>query len=491
MSATKDYIMDIQEAELADDCFISDNAIFKYQTNSQPVLPATNPEVIRFFADVVPDHNNKKYYLMLTQGKCYNNLAYRSLYDLTSAASTFSADDYNVYFSPAVYSGWRSDATADYVKSLFVDIDDIVEDTASMSTQELCDWLMTTYRIPESLLPNWIVCSGHGLHLYYLIDELDLTNIDNYLLRKQYIRRLICFFRSDIVCQNVSHILRVPLSYNLKGRKIKTRLHHTNTSSNHSLKRLDYFTADDRQIEEYFITANQIKAEKCKATMQENGTHAGRKKSTDTASKKSSASRAGSYAVDWYSPDYDLCIEYKQEYRTHARAWNIFLDLYNYAVRRKGWLTGYRHTLAYIMAVYAKRCIADIGTAKELILPCFSSDFRDEAETAIDSIYQSDKIYRFRNTTIAIYLNFTDSDYKYSYCNYTEAQAQASRKKCNKRSRAKQLRKEQSNKKSEKDFQIAYITANMESISNKQLADDLGISESTVHRIKRKIRANH
>lgn len=502
MSAIKDLIMNIEEEFEMDYASIPELKLFKYQTENTMITPATDHKLIQFFHDVVPDHANMNYYGMVTQGKNYANLPYYSLNDLCAYASTYSSMDYNVYFSPAVYSGWRNDVNVRYVKSLFVDIDDIEDDTLNMTTSELTEWLISRYALPVSLLPNWAVCSGHGIHLYYIIDELDLSDPDNLLLRKKYIDNLIYYFDSDIACRNLSRVMRVPLSYNIKNEKVPTRLHHLNQDTYYSIQRLDFFLTDSAAIDAYYQEANASRNVKRKETMRKNGTTAGRKKKNNAVSPsthkknlpvnvekpKTSYNNTSSCHQE---PDFPM--EYRYDYYTHARSWNIIVDLHNYYVRRKGNITGYRHTFCFILSAYYKLCEPDMDKALSAILPYFEASFQEEAKTTVESVYQSKNKIRFTNRLIAIYLDFMDDDYNQSYCNYSQEDALACRKKNLKRSRQKQLLNAKSRptkKQEEKSFQLAYVEANMGTRTNMELASDLGISCSTIKRLKQQIKAN-
>lgn len=502
MSAMKDLFMDIEEEFGMDYASIPELKLFKYQTENTAITPATDHRLIQFFHDVVPDHTNMNYYGMVTQGKNYANLPYYSLNDLCAYASTYSSMDYNVYFSPAAYSGWRNDVNVRYVKSLFVDIDDIDDDTLNMTTSELTEWLISQYALPLNLLPNWAVCSGHGIHLYYIIDELDLSDPDNLLLRKKYIDNLIYYFNSDIACRNLSRVMRVPLSYNVKDEKTPTRLHHLNQDTYYSIQRLDFFLADSATIDTYFQEANASKNAKRKETMKKNGTTAGRKKGKKAVShnphkidlsvtnKKLETSHNNASS---YNQKSGFSMEYRYNYYPHARAWNIIVDLHNYYVRRKGNITGYRHTFCFILSAYYKLCESDMDKALSAILPYFEISFQEEAKTTIESVYQSKNKIRFTNRLIAIYLDFMEDDYNQSYCNYSPEGALACRKKNLKRSRKKQLlyaKSRPTKKQEETSFQLAYVEANMDTRTNMELAADLGVSRSTIKRIKQQIKAS-
>ena len=72
------------------------------------------------------------------------------------------------------------DENVRYFNSIFMDIDDVNGmDFSSMTTAQMREWLMKTYELPEEMLPEISVSSGHGLHLYYLVDELDMLKLES------------------------------------------------------------------------------------------------------------------------------------------------------------------------------------------------------------------------------------------------------------------------------------------------------------------------
>ena len=101
----------------------------------------------------------------------------------------------NVYFGPAMRKS-RGDTKKDVLgaKALWVDVDDLA-------------------RPLSTLPPSLVVFSGHGWHLYWLLDE-PVTDID----RLEELNKLLATDvpTADKTCYNANRVLRVPGTKNLK-----------------------------------------------------------------------------------------------------------------------------------------------------------------------------------------------------------------------------------------------------------------------------------
>ena len=251
MSATKNLIMTYEEMIGKDLDDFTDKDFLKIETTDilqNTALPC-DPQTIEFFDAIYGSDNRTdlKRWIMVSDHNSQVNYGYTNQSDLIQAISALLPNEYNLFFTPALFFGWRTDAHAHYIRTIFIDIDGIDEYFPDMDDLQIKQWLIDTYRLPDQLLPNWVVASGHGLHLYYIVDELDLLDPSQSGLRKTYTGYLLTYFHGDIACRNPSHIMRVPGSYNIKRKPYpQTVLHHLNTDKNYEITRLDYFqTAAD------------------------------------------------------------------------------------------------------------------------------------------------------------------------------------------------------------------------------------------------------
>lgn len=455
--------------------------------------PLSNKDFVNFFLDLFSDDPNENYWIMASDNEETYNLECPCVDKLIEYASILSQQKYNVYFCPNAFTGWRTDSNVVSTRAIFIDIDDIEgADFSHMSTETLKTWLMDTYEVPEPLLPNWVVCSGHGLHLYYLIPKMNLREEDNRILRRQYTDYLITYFSADKACRNSSRILRVPHSYNVKHEECKTYLHHLNKSDIYDLERLDYFYSTKDSIEEYMKKNQEEKNAKSRATRKRNKQlkelqYEDNLQNTAVHKKESKAklSNVSEYNLSKLS-DMTYCTSFHKE----SRYWNIVKDLHNYYMRHGGNIINHRNLFFFIMAVNLRH-IMPLDSAIDFLEKYMDSDNIDESITTIRCVYERKVPYRLKNITIAELLAFTDNDIRLSYCNFSEERIDQARKETQRRNNIILAEK----RKAERDFEgyqyNLYINVkdNPANLTVKELALYLGVSESTIKRIRKKIRA--
>lgn len=458
---------------------------------SQPM----NMELRNFLGEVLQEHLDCYFWIMVSDNTNTANFSYDNLDEMTQALTVLSTMKYNVYYSPAVFSGWRIDEEAQYYNSVFIDIDDVDNtDFSEMTTGQIREWLMKTYDLPkEELLPNICVASGHGLHLYYLVDELCMRDAEQEARRDLYTKYLITYFKADVACKNKSRILRVPGSYNVKHEERKTRLHWVNESGNRNISRLDFFRASNEEIEEYLRQSQEIKNAKAKATRERNRKEREANGEVCPREKKKKASRAvpkapkeNSYSGQLVHPKEGGFTFYTTFY-PHQRYWNIIKDLHNFYVRNNGNLYKRRNLFITILSTYLKQ-VMSLEDALEFVEKYLSPDFEEEGVQTVIRIYEREKEYQYRNTTIAELLCFSQRDIKESYCNFSEERIEQARKEALQRSNRKlaERRKKQRCVAEYKDIMYDCLKTSDKKV--KDLAIIWGVSESTIKRMRRKIR---
>ena len=464
-----------------------------------------------FFNDIFPKLNeNECIWCMASSpdGVSYN-FSYKDREQALRDLAVLSDEDINLYFSPSIFTGWRIDDNVSKINTIYIDIDDVDgTDFSEMGEADIRDWLINTYRLNDSVLPNWIVASGHGLHLYWIVKEIDLKTDEGTELRKRYTDYLITYFKADIACRNKSRILRFPTSRNVKDvSNIRvTRLFHLNRSKSKDIKRLDFFKCSDEDIENY--TAENIKrrSEKRKATMIKNGTWKKRKGKTDEEAKATkiikehSSGTRKKKTVKGYIPNEDSGVGVSRKrsgtlIRTvmtspmspKTRYLRIIRDLQNYSIRRAAVPEGHRSIFCHIMAVYCKKARFNIRDTEALIVDCIDGGFEREALDIIKSVYGSKTNYTYTNERIAELLDFKDFDFKNSYACYTEKQRKERRKQTQSRYDSKRYKTSRQSKSELKQYRRDFIKEHTE-MTTKEIAKALGCSERTVRYIKADMR---
>ncbi|MGI6081073.1 MAG: hypothetical protein ACOYBV_08905 [Candidatus Avilachnospira sp.] len=468
----------------------------------------------RFFNDIFPTLNNDEYIWCMASSpegvSC--NFSYKDKEQALRALSILSDEDINLYFSPSIFTGWRTDNNVSRINTIYIDIDDVDgTDFSEMDKEDIKEWLINTYSLNDSILPNWIVASGHGLHLYWIVREIDLKTDEGTELRKRYTDYLITHFKADISCRNKSRILRFPTSRNVKNKNNirKTRLFHLNKAKSRDIKRLDFFKCSDEDIETYTAENIRKRSEKRKATMIKNGTWKERKEIPKETAKrpelipKGSSGTRKKKTAKGYIPNEDggAGVSRKRSgtlIRTvitspmspKSRYLRIIRDLQNYTIRRGTVTKGYRSIFCHILGVYCKKAKYGIKEAEAIILDCIDENFEREALNIVKSVYESKTEYTYTNERIAELLNFQDFDLESSYACYTETQRAERRKQTQSRYDNKRYKTSRQSKAELKQYRRNFIKEHIE-MTVKELAKALGCSERTIRYIKSDMRKTY
>lgn len=406
-----------------------------WETLKESDRQTPEPLTKEFLYDIFPKMSGREYiWAMAAVGNDTYNFSFRNVDSALRGFGTLINENINLYFSPAIFTGWRVDKNVSRINTIYIDIDDINGiDFSNMSEADIVNYLVDTFDLPQDLLPNWCVCSGHGLHLYYLVDEMNLKDTTDTEERLKYTDYLITYFKADTSCRNKSRILRFPNSRNVKNMDdIRiTRLFHLNQSTDRSIRRLDYFATSENIINNYIAECNAHKAEKRRQTMLANGTIY-QKKSSEAPLRAPKPEPVKSKSAKelpkntecpslWIPPHPELKV-YTSPLPSTARYKKIIRDLHNWAARRRGVPAGYRAIFTHILAVFLKRMNVDEEIAVIRAEEYLDADFMEEAETIIRNVYSTKTKYMYRNERIAELLDFTEEDLKDSFCAYTEKQ---------------------------------------------------------------------
>ena len=446
MSAMKDLLYDYMEetGNFDYESFTSQDFL-KFEAKS--LTPTTNlpPLVIEFFDSIIPKSNYYKRWIMLINKKDSANFGYDNINEFLEGYSRYAPLQINTFFSPCLYDGWYTSSQARLCKVIFLDIDGITDiDLLTMSASEISDWLSNTYNVPPHLLPNWCICTGNGLHLYFIVDEMDFTDTEQSKLRDYYTQMLICYFHADITCRNRNHILRLPYSNNCKQEIKQTKLHLLNTTSDTNIKRLDYFYRSLEEVESYKKDSYKVITEKSAITREKNNTNTSKKISSKKQIRTTNDNICHNFCV---APE---TMKYFNDFKRNARYWNIIKDLHNFYLRHNGCLYGRRNIFIHIMATFLKLVHMPADEACDFIEPYCTVDFLEEAEYTVRYIYATEKPYHYNNDSIALLLGFTDTDYSSSYCCFNESSRQERKRASNRKAKAKKYKEARENKKEEK-----------------------------------------
>lgn len=458
--------------------------VHKHINEWDDVETSSDPVFDKFLKLVIPHNWDSKHWLFVQESNeifIHESFNYFDYINALHAMRDYKA---NFYFSPVAYKkGRHCDRNALSTNAIYVDIDDVKIDISKYNKEQLITFIKNQYNVPNELLPQFVVKSGHGLHLWFVINT-----IENSPTRRRYLDNLTTYFGGDVACKSICHLVRVPTSINTKKENIKSELYEINESTDYSIKRLDYFTCTTEQIEQYQKEQNRKRAEKSRLTREKNNMLNASKLPVNPIIEKLDKSPAAmietsikaNKTINTPNPNvFNLC--YSNDYSTKYRYRNLLTDLHNYFIRHQGMIYGYRNNFCFIYSNICKKAgINRLDCFNKLNIYFHDTDFADEMERIINASYNTKKSYKFTNAYIAEMLGFTGEDIKYSHCYYShDAKSQSQARRNEKRRQERHQHKEQKQKE-----RTEFIKANSH-LTNEQLAQKLGVSTRTIIRLKK------
>ena len=323
--------------------------------------------------------------------------------------------EYTVFYTANSYINTRGH-TAKYkngmkTKSLVIDIDGI-EGIEELNEKNIEEFLKREYFVAQNQLPNYICFSGHGLHLYYILSE----ETDNDDFRKEVHKQLVKLFFADASCVPFCHCFRVPCSYNLKNNSaIKSRLYKTSNETTYLIDEFDWID-DILESEEYFekIATKTKKSEAEKTEIINNKTDEKINQNSEINFQENNSEKPEKIISETAEKiNEDILnfnsLNYKNHNEANSRNKHLLIDLHNYYVRHNGLVVGVRHNFFMIMANVLKNNKITEGEAQKFINKYISEShsFYPEALADLTRVYSSDRTYKYKNETIADWLNFT------------------------------------------------------------------------------------
>lgn len=457
MGKVKEYLILQEEKEL-------------YQVKENKTNLTFNAEVSKeietFIKAIMPESG---FYWLAQIGKIKNTLKYTNIEDYIKALSYYIHIQENLYIMPFSFDGWTTKEHAIKCKCVFVDIDHPKENLDTL------DKIEKAYKTEFNYAhPSFIVSSGHGLHFYFCIPEIDLKNEKHLKHRQEIIEKLIYIYNADVHCKDIPRKMRCPLSFNCKDEEsIKTRIIYSNENLVYTIPQLLNLDIDKYLIDKYIKDQWQAIADKRKATRQKNGTI------KTTNKDKKTHKIVGKF-------DLNCDLEYETSFNRFRPLENRVKNLHNYFVRHSGNIKGNRNNFIFIYIETLKALNKSQEETTKILYKYFgNTTFENEMLNFIDIHYKDENIYKFSNEKIAELLEFDEDDYKYSFGLFDEDSKKIYRKNINKRTseRRKAQREEKNNKKGIEQF----IKDNIDMPEN-DLATLCDISTRTVRRYKRKIK---
>ena len=352
-----------------------------------------------FYETILPEEPGT-YWLFARRKKSYVNKVFKSKEEYISALLKLSAcTDLNLFYSLANYYGKHENASVRFLKCLAVDIDDLSFDPMEKTDEELLDYVQTTYELQNKPIFNVFAVSGHGLHMYWFLNEETAR-----FPFEEYQNHLTTYFHSDRACIPSSHYWRCPGSYNCKAEPLKTRIIALD-STPVTLEQMDAYKMTAEDIEAYRQKCNTERTAKSNATRLKNGTcaKAGTKPPKRMKATAKTTNANAEISTDGYHPLDEPFTNFKHA----SQDLSVAMDLHNIYVHR---LKVYgdaniafqekRNVFIFLMVNYLKHSISE-HDCLGFCCRYFGDAFKAEAIAVIRKHYASDKVYHFKYANIA------------------------------------------------------------------------------------------
>lgn len=165
-----------------------------------------------FFVEVVMDYTRSVY---------FPSDRLSDIYDVVMGASKAGQE---VHFGPAVRKEDLGSKRSDrnnlfYSKCLWMDIDSPEKDVSGEEklkrSKQLLDEFLEALK-SYNLEPSFIICSGHGYHVYFILQKVYLLPSETW---EKMQGALINLAKADPQAKDTARLLRVPLTSNFKNRE--------------------------------------------------------------------------------------------------------------------------------------------------------------------------------------------------------------------------------------------------------------------------------
>lgn len=481
----------------------------------------------KFLEEVTPSTGSDYFIYVQDNDKNYINIRYARK-DYIDALCCISQHPITLYYHLASFKDWINNSNVKAFRCLYVDIDDIEMRADQVDKKDVINFLKNNFNISDSLMPDWAILSGNGMHICYLIDEM--TN-ESEETRMYYTRSLITHFSGDLAGAPVSHHFRCPESFNMKDEPIKGKLFRLNCSGNKDIHRLDPLLKSPDEIESYIRSYYKRRAEKQKKTIEKNKKlekefleklgetsledflkqcnitpqekkiatkllNIQRKKELLIEQEKKIA-ELENRILNYNEEDFDIYI-YSENglpylhlrnydgYNSHNRIWNLILDLHNFFIRHKGYLIS-RNMFFYILACLFKLKKEPKSNCIHWCKKYVDNEYYAEMRQIIELTYKSKTKYRFSYIQIANMLSFTKEDITLSFCNFSDERKNEAKKARNKAYYLKKLEEQgKITTEERKKRQLEFLKANLD-LPPKEVMKSLKICKTTYYELKKEV----
>lgn len=505
-----------------------------YKENIKSIIEQNNPNKnheLREFLERVTPVTGPDYFIYTeckSTGAIANIKFNRS--DYIDALCILADEKVTLFYHLASTRDWIKDENATAIRSICIDIDDVGISADDADYDTAINFLRNELKLEENQFCDYVNFSGHGIHAIWLIDEIPAEDEH---IRKRYLESLLVKMSADCSCSPISHQFRVPCSYNLKDRVIKSKLFKITDCSNTDIHRLDWCLLPTEITEEYRTNYYARVHEKGLQTAQKNKEavkeldkqlgdtpvekYLSRTDLTDKErdigerlqrarirEKKAAhlqemldSNKTKDLIGTLTQEDLDLYIysdkalpfehlEIYTNFNSSNRTWNLIYDLQNYFIRNKGFLPS-RNMFFTILAHAFKYKKLSERSAIKFCLRFIDEEYKKEMVGIIEQVYYSKTTYIPHYEKIAKLLCFSEEDIEKSFCNFSKERKESARKERNHRyyESTRNAAGKLSPKEREK-LNLEYLRTHPD-ISTKEGMAALGVGRTTYSALKKKL----
>lgn len=403
------------------------------------------PDFAEFLADILPEEEHQQYYCMyIADGDFHAQEFFKAQKAYAQALTRVGQEKVTTFLTPVSVAAAdgklaRKNGNAYKAACVCIDIDHIADiDVGTMTDVAIASWVLNTLSASNvTLIPTWVVVSGHGLHLYWLLREIDLRNEEQLEAWEKMRKMLVAKLGGDWNALRRTQPMRSPFSLNCKDPEhiVQTRLIRLASSARHTLTEFG-LPYDAAFVDAYHI--KQLEAARARRAAKA-GKDLAAVKTKSTSSKPANQDRVTKSAAEAYihtaslQPTEEVHIHTAtlhpdEDFRPGWRTWNCIFDLENWFIRRNGEIAGVRHMFATIYASVCREGHMPEDRAAERMATLFApgDSCYGHTQDVVHQVYTGQLMqWREHYTAIAEVLGWTEEEKRAAYAAFSQEEKRA------------------------------------------------------------------
>ena len=409
--------------------------ITKICSEAVGVIPV-NPQFAEFLINTMPTEQAKQYYcLWVSDGEACAQKFFTSLEAYAQALTRVGQEHVMTFLTPVSVARdpdgklARTRANAYKAACVCVDVDHIPElgeCLAEVTDTAITQWVRNKINTAGvAIAPAWIVVSGHGLHMYWPTETIDLRDPVQAAEWQALREMLVAKLGGDWMALKITQPMRAPYSLNCKNPEaiVPVRLIRYGNNTRHTIGEfaLPY---DSDLVEAYHI--RQLEAARVRRA-----TKAGKSPEAAKAQPKREQWKTApkqAKAPEESVPIYTQTLHPETHFHPGRRTLNCLRDLENWFVRRGGEIAGSKHMFSVIYASVCREGGMSEERAMERMANLFSpgDSCFEHTQKVVHRVYTGPAMtWREHYTTIAKILGWTEEEKRAAYAAFSPEEKQA------------------------------------------------------------------